>query len=99
MKILTKEVLKDLGGKEIKNNENLFTVGEAIANILSGSESGGKMKLYILATKLYQDKEVEVDEADMGVIKMAIESCKTYTPLITGQLLVLLENLKETNKK
>lgn len=96
MKILTKEVLKDLSGKEFDTET---TVGKMIANILASSETGGKMKLYVLATKFYQEDSVEVDEADLQLIKQAVEGSKSFTPLVTGQILVVLESLKEEVNK
>ncbi len=95
MKINTKEVLKTLKGEELKNEGVPFTVGDAISNILVSSETGGKMKMFVLAQKIYSEKNVEVDESDLNLIKETIESSKMYIPLITGQLLTILNKKKD----
>lgn len=90
MKINTKNKLKDLAGKEID-----LTVGEAIGEILAASETGGKMKLFILAQKFYQSTEpIEVDKSDLELVKKTIEESKTYKPIVSGQLLVIIEDVK-----
>jgi hypothetical protein len=89
-KIITGDKLKDLSGKEID-----LTVGTALSNILVSAEAGGKMKMFTLAQRLFNDKAVEVDEADFNLIKTSVESTKTYTILAAGQLLVILENIKD----
>lgn len=97
MKINTKNALKDLAGKDIKNGKDLFTTGHALGNILADAKQGGKMKMFVLATKCYQDKEVDVDEADLALIKQAVEQTEMYNNLVAGQLLVLLN--KDDKKK
>jgi hypothetical protein len=87
MKIKTK--LKDLAGKELD-----LTIGKAISDILLASEAGGKMKLFILAQKFYSDETIDLDKVDLGLVKEAIETSKVYLPLVTGQLLVLLDDIK-----
>jgi hypothetical protein len=94
MKINTQIVLKDLAGKDIKISEEGFTFGNALSNIIIASKEGGKMKLYVLATKLYKDKVVEVDEADLNLIKSSVKSSEVYNALVLGQCEVLLEEVK-----
>lgn len=102
MKINTTIVLKDLTGKDIEFNKEVFTLGQALANILVAAKEGGKMKLYVLATKLHQDKVVEVDqdkvvevdESDLSLIKSAVKSSEVYNALVLGQCEVLLEEVK-----
>lgn len=90
MKIKTSDFIKNLADK---NTE--LTIGKAIANILIGAKEGGKMKLFILAQKFYQDDEVEIDGADLSLIKKSIESAEVYSVLVTGQLLLVLDSLKK----
>lgn len=89
MKINTKEFIKNLKG----DNSDL-TIGDAIGGILIASEAGGKMKMYVLAQKFANDDVVEVDSADLSLIKQSVEATKVYTNLVSGQLLVLLEGNK-----
>lgn len=89
MKIQAKNKIKGLDGKELD-----LTIGQAISNILVSSETGGKMKLFVLAQKFYNDEIVDVDSADLDLVKTSIESSKVYTALVSGQLLVLIDEVK-----
>ncbi len=53
------------------------------------------MKLYILGTKLFQEKDVEIDSADLNLIKEAIKKSEVYGALILGQCEMLLEEVKK----
>lgn len=100
MIINTKIVLKDLSGKEIQDEKKEgFTLGQALANIVVSAETGGKMKLFVLGTKLFQNSKVEVDESDLQLLKEAVKSTKTYGALIAGQCELLLEEIKGNDKK
>lgn len=93
MKINTKTPIKDLKGEVIKiNNKEDFTVGIALSNILVDAKEGGKMKMFILAQKMYSDDEVDVDDVDLKLIKTAIEQTAQYNNLVNGQLLQILES-------
>lgn len=92
-KINAKKEITNLAGETVKNGEESFTVGQAISNILLAYEAGGKMKLYVLAQKFWNDDEVEVDGSDLALIKKAVETTKTYGALVAGQLELYLESL------
>jgi hypothetical protein len=92
MKINTDTKLKDLKGKDLE-----LTVGDALANIVVSHKDGGQMKVFVLAQKFATQKAVDVDEADLSLVKKAIEKNESYLPLVTGQLLIILEK-NETNK-
>ncbi len=94
MLIHTKVTLKTLKGGDIKNNDTLFTVGDALSEILATAKEGGKAKLYVLAQKFATQDNVEVDAADLSLIKKTVEACTNYVPLVTGQLLILLDEIK-----
>lgn len=100
MKIKTTKAIVNFKGIAIKDNDEDFTVGKAISNILLNSKSGGKMKIFILAKKFYDEKEVEVDAADLNLIKSEIEKAdpQVSNMLVTGQLLIMLDGLKEKAK-
>lgn len=85
MKIKATDKLKGLDGKDID-----LTVGQAIANMLVAGEEGGKMKLYILAQDLWQKENVELDKADIALVKSIVENTKVYNVLVSGQILVIL---------
>jgi len=96
MKLLLEEKLTDLSGEVLVGQDGKpFTVGKALANVLitvrqDGTYSMDKFKLYILAQKMYKEKEIEIDEADLkGVITM-VETDKIFGPVVAGKLLELL---------
>ena len=98
MKINTKKEIVDLAGKGIEVGDGKFyTVGIALSNILLGAKQGGQMKLFTLAQKCFSDEFVEVDKADISLIKKAIEDAdkERFNNLITGQLLIMLDELKD----
>lgn len=96
MNIPVKDVLVSLDKTPLVSGEEKIpmTVGSAIANILLPAKEGGKMKLYSLADKAFNNKTLEVDEADLALIKKLVEENELYTSLVTGQLLIILENVK-----
>jgi len=98
MLIKTDIKLKDMFGKELAGDDPL-TLGKALGNILGSSEEGGKMKLFILGSKLCQEENVEVDEADLNLIKNAVKKTKIYNAIVSGQCEFLLENVKEDEVK
>lgn len=96
MKINTKQGIKDLAGKDIANGKDgIFTVGLALSNILLDAKTGGRMKLFILAQKCFDAKEIEVDNADLQLIKDSVEKTEQYNNLVNGQLLQILNEIKK----
>lgn len=104
MIIKSKEVLKNFKGDTLKafGNDDL-TVGVALSEILLQAEEGSKMKMFVMAQRFYEGKEIEVDKVDLQLIKNAIEKTKAFPgSLVTGQLLLILskeETKKEVKKK
>ncbi len=91
MKIDSKKVLKNLAGDDYTVENRPLTLGEVLAEAVATSETGGKMKIYSLAEKLYNATEpVDLDAADITFIKEAVEKCKAYNNLILGQALICL---------
>lgn len=86
-------VLKDLSGSPIKTDEKEFTLGQAIANILVADTSGGKMKLYTLGTRFYQDKTVDLDDSDFALVKNVVKNSTAYGAIIVGQVECILESI------
>ncbi len=68
-----------------------MTVGSVLANVLDGATEGGKMKLYILAKKCYEEETLDIDEADVSLIKKAIEKSPLTSNIVVGQLLMVFE--------
>lgn len=87
-------VLRDLEGVALKDNrDQIVLLGKTIAGSLVGQKtkpSADPMKDYILATKLYTDKDVEVDQSEFELIKAAIKETPSFTDVVKGQILLLL---------
>ncbi len=95
MKIQTKTVLKDLSGKEVIFDSKPFTVGYAIGQIITLGKSTNPLKSYLLATKLSEQDEVEIDLTDKKLIEdMIKDPACSFFPIITGQILKILEEAK-----
>lgn len=100
MKINTLTELKTLDKQLIMTAPNeLLTLGKAIGNILVSSETMNKLKAYSLGLKFYENDEVELDDADFETLKNELETTKAYTALITGQVLMLLNNLNNQKEE
>lgn len=102
MRIETKGIVKQLNGKPFYNStegQEVLTFGEAIAEMLATAEEKGAMKLYILATKFLQNDVVEVDKADLELVKKVVEASKRYFPVVKGQVLVFLDDVKSDGKE
>lgn len=96
VKIKTNEAIKTLDGKPVLNGKEVFTIGQALSNILLSHEAGGKMKMFTLATEAYKSKEMHVDLADLALIVKAVEETKAYSNhLVAGQILIYLDALKK----
>lgn len=87
-------ILKDFAGKELKQDGENLTLGKALSNCLLTSKEGGKMKLYLLAQKLFSQDKVEVDESDFNLIKNCAERSEIYNALVAGQIQLLLSEIK-----
>ena len=96
MKIKTSQALKDLAGKDLKGSDGkAIALGPIISNILLTAKTGGKMKLYELAKNFYAEKDIDLDTTDLNMIKEAVEQTGEYNNLVTGQILIVLANLKD----
>lgn len=99
MQINTSQPLLNMAGKSLQTQEEEgvlvnYTLGKGIADILLAAKNGGKMKMFILAEKCYKNSNLEVDEADLSLIKSAVENTEILNNLYTGQILKLLEEVK-----
>jgi len=100
MKIKTAQVLTSLDGKALKTEGSELTVGNAIASMLLAPRSEreiyhfDKVKSFVLAKKFYSDDEVDIDDADNKKLTDTIESDSTFGPVVSGQILLLLNETK-----
>ncbi len=92
MKIELKQPILGLDDKPlIHENGKELTVGEALANILITTEvrTATALKLRVLTEKFYRDTEteVELDDADLNLVKEIVKASKAYnTVLVLGYL-------------
>lgn len=91
MKIEANRALTNFDGKPLQNGAEEFKVGHALANILVSAQANGKMKMFVLAKRFYDEKSVELDDADLSLVKKLVEETAVYNTLVTGQILLLLE--------
>lgn len=98
MTIKTDKKLVTFDGETMKAGDDDLTLGMAIANVLVMATEGGKMKLFTLGQAAYAANTLEVDEADLTLIKRSVESSNAYNNLVLGQMLVLLEDVKPAKK-
>ena len=103
MKINTKLILKNMKGVDLtisKEDTNPFTLGISIANILNvvrDSRSGhtphkmDSIKRHVLSLKFYNDKEVELDEADLSSLLETVKTDPYFDANIIGQTYLLIK--------
>jgi len=94
MKINALQELQSLDGKPLRSGEEVLTLGKAISNILLSDETGGKMKLFVLAQKFYNEASIDLDTSDLALVKNAVSKTKIYNALVAGQCETILEELK-----
>jgi len=94
MKVKANEKVMLLDGKTVlKQNDVDLTIGIAIATALVNS-NGEPIKTYELAKKFNDGGSIEVDTADLKLVKEAVNAYPNYNALVKGQVLVLLEGVK-----
>lgn len=87
--------IKTLKGEPFKTVDGDMTLGVVLAEVFANDKTGGKMKMYALAQKFSKGGKVEVDAADLAMIKKAVESSQVqWNNIIMGQALELLEQVK-----
>ncbi len=99
-KIDLKKSIVDIKGVELKSGDVVITFGDVLSNIMLAASEGGKMKIFLIAQKCASEDSIEVDSADFGLIKTAVEKTVAYTGnLVQGQVLVYLDELKDESTK
>lgn len=91
MKLNLDKNLLSLGGEPLEGGN----MAKILANTLANSSQGNVIKFYDWAVRLYNEGEIEVDRADMSVLKQVIESNQNLTILAKAQLLAELDKTTE----
>lgn len=99
MKVDTTQVLKNIAGQPMKDNDGNGNVIDAtlklalVNSILSSvqKESGvDKVKKYELAKRVYENDEVDLNEDEIKLIKDRVAEA-FQSPLIVGQIFEILK--------
>lgn len=99
MKFNSKQVLKNLDGKEIQDGKDGgLTVGKVLAIILTSTsdKSPDPLKSYALGIRLYNATEtVELEDNDVNFLKDAVSRNESYISLVRGQVIQILNGLSK----
>lgn len=91
---MTKDNNKKINlGKQLKNfdGENLgITVGQALSKIIV-QEKGDPLRYFTMGQKFFNDKSIEIEPADLEILKKAVGSNEVYNALVNGQILLELQ--------
>lgn len=93
-KINASQVIVNFEGQALKNADKDLTIGQALANILLSYTKGEKMRNFLLAKDFYKGGDIELNTADISLLKTACEACEIYNNLVLGQILEIIESLK-----
>jgi len=101
MKIDLKKEILDLKKQPIKKEEGkIWTLSDFLPDVILGYKGESGIKKFLLATKIAEAKEfVEVDEADLQIIKEAVKSSEglfsieSLNSLFKGQVELYLSKL------
>lgn len=90
----TSQPLKNLEGEALMIDETTeHSLGKAIANILIREQQADPVRAFVLAQSYYKGEEIK--KSDLDFVKTAVKATKLYAPIVSGQVLYILENTKE----
>jgi hypothetical protein len=93
--IQTRTILVNFEGKDLKNEKNeSLNVGIALSNIILSDDAIGTLKGFSLAKRFYDEETVDLDDADFKSVETSVDNCKIYGKIVTGQLLMILGEIK-----
>jgi len=75
--------LKTLDGKDAGD------MAQLVANVLIQGTEGNAIKLYDIATTIYKEKKIKLDDSDKKLVKETIDGAKGLTILAKAQILKL----------
>ena len=100
LKLNLKKPLKNLAGDPILDSEkNEVLIGKVMANaVISASNTTDPTRNYLLATKLYQEKEIIFTAEELEYVKKQVKEAgaiagNIFPVLYKGQILHILERL------
>jgi hypothetical protein len=81
-------------GKPLKKGEECFTLYDICVDALLGyaANPGQNAELFVLWKKIADSGEIDLKAEDVVLLKERLEHCPIYTPLATGQAIVMLDS-------
>lgn len=87
--------LKNLAGEVLKDGTEEVTLGKALGGLVLNSSEGGKMKIFVLAQKIYSAiVPFDLDASDYALVMSCVKNSKTSPAIISGQIELLLGESK-----
>lgn len=83
-------VLTNFRGEELKIDNDLFTIGRALAEVMVEPREVhlfSRGKEYDLAEHFFRDKEITLDPDDIAKIKQMVEKSNVIYTIAAGQVL------------
>lgn len=106
LKLNLKKPLKNLAGDPILDSEkNEVLIGKVMANaVISASNTTDPTRNYLLATKLYQEKEIIFTAEELEYVKKQVREAgaiagNIFPVLYKGQILHILEKLDKESSE
>lgn len=101
MKLNLTQPLKDLSGENLKDPSNkVVTLGKILANaIIAVQDTTEPARNYVLSTKCYQDKSIELEKEELTFMIDQVGKAGTpqlpFPNIYKGQILEILSKLKD----
>jgi hypothetical protein len=88
--------IKDLEGKEIKENGTVVLVNKLFAGALinPACKKGDVLKKWELAQKIFKEGVLEVDAADFNLLKDIAKEPELFAPIVQAQLILYFNSIK-----
>lgn len=100
-----KKELKDLKNESIiEQDGTVITIGKILANVLASQKQNpgtnvDSLRSYMLAVDLYNKESISPNESDLLFIENALKGNDIYTPIITGQAISMLNEMKKKDEQ
>ena len=95
-----KKVLKNLKGDEVKNGEEVATIGKVLAQVVltphKTKDGFRPLQAWQLAQVLHESEQVELTDAELLQIGELLETTEAFYPFVIGQIQEHLIKEKQT---
>jgi len=83
--------IKDFNNQEIVNSQ---PISKTVANALAMNRSKDPMKIMHIATKLYNEGEIELDSSDLDFFAEEIKKIEGFTNILSAHILEAIDKAK-----